>query len=168
MLRRDASFPESRVPEALLSLDDRVADASCGALLEGPLARRAFSSFCPCLPELRDDASLYPESAPYPPSSRELLEDAPLRAWSRSRSRASSMVPCEPPMLDCLSCVEPVEAFIPPFELTFGFDLRELLFESFGLLSCLSLPAIKDSSAIPRSCFSFAVKTGNACARLLL
>jgi len=26
-------------------------------------------------------------------------------------------------MLDCLSCVEPVEAFIPPFELTFGFDL---------------------------------------------
>ncbi|MES2358094.1 MAG: hypothetical protein V4529_07090 [Gemmatimonadota bacterium] len=158
------------MPEELLSLGDRVPDASCEALLEGLLARRAFSSFGPCLPELRDDASLYPESAPYPPSSRELLEDAFLPAWSRawSRSRASSMVPCEPPMLDCLSCVEPVEAFIPPFELTFGLDLRELLFDSLGLLSCLSLPAIKDSSVIPRSCFSFAVKTGNACARLVL
>ncbi|HWG34623.1 MAG TPA: hypothetical protein VN650_10670 [Gemmatimonadaceae bacterium] len=52
------------MPEELLSLGDRVADPSCGALLEGLLARRAFSSFGPCLLELRDDASLYPESAP--------------------------------------------------------------------------------------------------------
>jgi hypothetical protein len=113
---------------------------------ELPLARRAFSP-----DELRSrelpDASLYPESAPYPPSSRELLDDAFLLASSRSRSRvrsrSSSLVPCEPPMLGSLSCVEPVEALIPPFELVFGLDLRDLLFRSFESLSCLSLPAIR-------------------------
>jgi hypothetical protein len=74
--RRDASFPESRELEEFLSLDERVLelplDALLGVLLGAPLARRAFSSFELWLPDLRD-ASLYPESAPYPPSSRELL-----------------------------------------------------------------------------------------------
>ncbi|HSU98101.1 MAG TPA: hypothetical protein VLI40_12785 [Gemmatimonadaceae bacterium] len=78
--RRDASFPESRELEEFLSLDERVLelpldaplDAPLEVPLEAPLARRAFSSFELWLPDLRD-ASLYPESAPYPPSSRELL-----------------------------------------------------------------------------------------------